>query len=67
VREVAGLRGSTKVGAVSISRNTRSLEAIAACMMLYFSERSWIGEKKRSTSCQNAKSVPKVIWPPRIQ
>ena len=38
-----GCGGSTMVASVSRSRNTRSDDAIAACMMLYFSARSPIG------------------------
>src|SRR2546430_279106 len=62
-----GCGGSTIVAGVSSSRNTRSDDAIAACMMLYFSDRSRIGRKNCSRSCQKASSVPIVIAPPRIQ
>ena len=62
-----GCGGSTIVAGVSSSRNTRSDDAMAACMMLYFSDRSRIGRKNCSRSCQKASSVPIVIAPPRIQ
>jgi hypothetical protein len=46
---------------------TRSDDAIAACMMLYFSDRSRIGRKNCSSSCQNATSVPRLNEPCWIQ
>ena len=42
-----GWAGETIIGRVSSSLKTRSLAAMAACRMLYFSLRSWMGRKKR--------------------
>ena len=38
----------------------RSEDAIAPCSMLYFSERSWIGRKKRRAYWRNAATTPTV-------
>ena len=62
-----GCSGSWMFERVSRSRKTRSEEAIAACMMLYFSDRSRIGWKNWFSSCQNATSVPSVRFPPTTQ
>ena len=42
----------------------RSEDAIAPCSMLYFSERSWIGRKKRRAYWKNAAIAPTVSVPP---
>jgi len=55
-------------GGVRVEETEHALdEAIAACMMLYFSDRSRIGWKNCWSSCQNATSVPRLSWRSRIQ
>ena len=55
--------GETISGAVSSSLKTRSLAAMAACRMLYFSLRSWMGRKKRCAYCMKATRMPRVTVP----
>ena len=60
-----GAAGLTTRGSVSRRRKIRSEEAMAACRMLNFSERSEIGRQKRSEYWMKATSTPRVTVPRR--
>ncbi len=56
--QARGAGGLCSSAGVSSSLKTRSLAAIAACRMLYFSLRSWMGRKKRWEYWIKATSTP---------
>ncbi len=58
-----GDAGVTTAGVVSSTVKMRSEAAIAACMMLNFSDRSEIGWKNRREYCRNATSTPSETTP----
>ena len=59
-----GAAGASSVASVSSSLKMRSEDAMAACRMLYFSLRSWMGRKKRCPYCMKAMTTPRVSAPP---
>ncbi len=61
----SGCSGSRMDGSVSRSLKMRSEDAIAPWSMLYFSDRSWIGRKKRRAYWRNAATTPTETVPPR--
>ena len=58
-----GMAGETMRGSLSSSSKIRSAAAIACCRMVYFSDRSRIGMKKRCVYWMNATNTPNVVTP----
>ena len=64
-RNGTGAAGSSMKDLSSSSLKMRSDEAMAVCMILYFSDRSRMGRQNISLNCTKAMIVPSVTVPPK--